>query len=236
MPGIRKLPARFSRRIRREPLITALLLAVAGGLWLFIAVAASVRNDEPRAIDSAILLRMRTPGDTTAPIGPPRLKEAARDITALGGATVLTGLTIAVMGMVALLGKVRLSLLIAAAVLGGAVLAKALKQGFDRPRPDLISHQAEIVSTSFPSGHSMMAAIVYLTLGLLLACALPGRPVKIYIVCLSVLLTLAVGVSRLYLGVHWPTDVLAGWALGAAWALLFWLIALRTDRAEIADA
>jgi len=236
MRRVLKIPGRALLRLRREPLVTAILLVVAASLWVFLGVAEEVREAEPRSLDSAILLSMRTPGDTAEPIGPPRLKEAARDITALGGATVLAGLTVAVMGLVILLGKTRLSLLIAAGVLGGAMFSMALKQSFDRPRPDLISHQAEVMSASFPSGHSMMAAIVYLTLGLMLASALPGRRVKIYIVSLSVLLTLAVGASRVYLGVHWPTDVLAGWALGAAWALLFWLIALRTERAEMEDA
>jgi undecaprenyl-diphosphatase len=236
MPGALKIPGRALLRLRREPLITALLLVVAASLWVFLEVAQELREAEPRSLDSTILLSMRTPGDTAEPICPPRVKEAARDVTALGGATVLAGLTVSVMGLVILLGKTRLSLLIAAGVLGGAMFSMALKQGFERLRPDLIAHQAEVMSPSFPSGHSMMAAIVYLTLGLMLASALPGRRVKVYILSLSLLLTLAVGVSRVYLGAHWPADVLAGWALGAAWALLFWLIALRTNRAEMEDA
>jgi undecaprenyl-diphosphatase len=223
------LSARLLRRVRREPLVTFALLVVAGSLWVFLTVAGGVRAQQSHELDSAILLAMRVPGDPAEPVGPARLKEAARDITALGGITVLTCLTAAIAVLVLLLGKPRLALLIVAAVLGGALLSSSLKRGFDRPRPDLISHQAEVMSESFPSGHSMMAAVVYLTLGLLLARALPGRAVKVYLVSLSVLVAVCIGASRVYLGVHWPTDVVAGWVLGAAWALLFWLIALRVD-------
>lgn len=79
--------------------------------------------------------------------------------------------------------------------------------------------------SSFPSGHSKLSAVTYLTLGGLLARMHPQPWVKTYLLLLATLLTFLVGVSRVYPGVHWPTDVLAGWAAGAAWALLCWLFA-----------
>ena len=117
-----------------------------------------------------------------------------------------------------------------AAVGGGIVLSSLLKAGFERPRPELVPHGSLVYTASFPSGHSMMAAVVYLTLGALLARAQPRRRLKVYLLALAVLVTVAVGISRVYLGVHWPTDVLAGWTIGGAWALLWWAVALGLQR------
>jgi undecaprenyl-diphosphatase len=105
-----------------------------------------------------------------------------------------------------------------------------LKEFFERPRPDLVPHGAEVFTASFPSGHAMMSAVVYLTLGALLARVETGLRVKAFVLSVSVLLTVLVGISRVYLGVHWPTDVLAGWTVGAAWAVMCWLIARVLQR------
>jgi undecaprenyl-diphosphatase len=117
------------------------------------------------------------------------------------------------------------AVLVAAAVGGGLLLSALFKAGFDRPRPDLVSHLSQVYTTSFPSGHSMMSAVAYLTLGALLAQLHKGRAVQAFILAVAILITVLVGLSRVYLGVHWPTDVLAGWAAGAAWACLCWLVA-----------
>jgi undecaprenyl-diphosphatase len=109
-----------------------------------------------------------------------------------------------------------------------------LKLGFDRPRPDLVPHGQVVYTSSFPSGHSMMSAVGFLTLGAILAGTLASRAMRAYVICLAALMTAAVGVSRVYLGVHWPTDVLAGWAAGTAWAVACWTVArILRRRGEI---
>jgi len=213
----------------RKPLIPVLVLVVLGSLWVFIEIAEEVREAETRRYDEAILLAMREPGDTSDPIGSPRVEEMARDLTALGGFTILTGVTLVSLGVAIFAGRSRLAALAVVSVLAGTVMTGVLKQGFDRPRPALVEHGTLVHNASFPSGHSMMAAMVYLTLGILLARTQTKKRVRAFIVAISVIITVLVGLSRVYLGVHWPTDVLAGWTLGGAWAVAFWLVAMKVD-------
>jgi undecaprenyl-diphosphatase len=161
-----------------------------------------------------------------------------RDVTALGSMGILTFVTLAVAGFMALDRKGHAALFVLVAVGSGMLLGTLLKMGFDRPRPDLVPHGASVYTASFPSSHAMLAAVVYLTLGALLARVQPHRVLKLYLLGLAILLTVAIGASRVYLGVHWPTDVLAGWAIGAGWALLCWAAALwlqRRGRVEADD-
>lgn len=168
---------------------------------------------------------MRNPDDLRDPLGPKWVEELGRDFAALGGMGVLTCLTLAVIGYLILVHRRRTALLVAVAIGGGVLLSLLLKQGFDRPRPDLVPHDSYVYTSSFPSGHSMMAAVTYLTLAALLTRTQGPRRVKLYLLTLATLLTLVIGISRIYMGVHWPTDVLAGWTAGAAWALLCWQLA-----------
>lgn len=204
-----------------------LLALAAGGVWLFVEVADEVIEGETHAIDEAVLLLFRTSGDAADPLGPVWVEELMRDLTALGGLGVLGLLTLAAIAWLTMTRAYGMALLLAVAVLGGVLLSTGLKSGFDRPRPDLVPHGTRVLSASFPSGHAMLSAVVYLTLGAMLAAAQRGRRRKLFFVALAVLLTLIVGCSRVYLGVHWPSDVLAGWAAGASWALLVWLAAAR---------
>jgi undecaprenyl-diphosphatase len=165
--------------------------------------------------------------DTHAPLGAPSVQEAARDITALGGVVVLTLVTAIAAGFLALDGKKHMALFVCASVLGGLAAGTILKDLFQRPRPDLVPYSAYASGASFPSGHSMMSAVTYLTLGALLARSQERKRLKAYFLLVAIFLTLAVGITRVYLGVHWPTDVLAGWTAGAVWALLCWLAARR---------
>jgi undecaprenyl-diphosphatase len=209
---------------RTELRVLLVVLAVFGLIWLFLGLTGEVREGETGAFDRTVLLAFRRPDALGTPIGPRWLMETARDITALGGFTVLT-LVVGVAFALLLMHRRRLQALIfALAVAVGQCLAWLIKLIVARPRPDLVPHLDLAYSSSFPSGHSAMSPIVYMTLAAIVAAGDPVRAVKALLLGGAVLLALAIGVSRVYLGVHWPTDVLAGWTLGAATALCATLV------------
>ena len=225
----------LANRIEFPVLLAGLI--IAGGLWGFEELMEVARDTTPHAFDTEILLAFRQAGHPDVPLGPLWLQGAMRDITSLGSSAVLVLIVAAVIVYLLLIRKAGTALFILVAVAGGQALSSLLKAGVDRPRPDLVSHLANETSLSFPSGHAMVSAVTYLTLGSLAARFLPGRTTKIFVLCLAVLTTLLVGVSRVYLGVHWPSDVLAGWCAGFAWAMLCWLAArLLQRRHAVADS
>ena len=212
------------------------LAILAGGLFVLLltfatfALAAEVLEGDTQAFDERVLRAMRLPGDPDVPRGPAWLLGAALDITALGGATVL-GLTVAaIVGFLLLQGMKRTALFVLLASGGGWVLNSVLKLAFARPRPDIVPHLREVMSQSFPSGHAMTSAAVYLTLGAMLMRIAHGRITKIYCMGVAMLATLLIGASRVYLGVHYPTDVLAGWLIGLSWAIVCWMIERQIER------
>lgn len=214
-----------------QDVITLVLLAlIAGGIWIFAEVADEVVEGGTQQIDEQILLAMRNPDDLSDPLGPEWVEEIGRDYTALGGIGVTTMLTLGSIGYLLLAHKERTALFITAAVGGGALISTLLKEIFDRPRPDLVLRLSYAGSASFPSGHSIISAVTYLTLAALLGTLVERRRERIYLLLVATLLTILIGISRVYLGVHWPTDVLAGWAAGAVWAILCWQVARWLQR------
>ncbi|UCI26751.1 phosphatase PAP2 family protein [Mesorhizobium sp. B2-8-5] len=208
-------------------------LAIAGGLWGLVELIEVARATTPHAFDTEILLAFRHAGQPDSPIGPPWLEGAVRDVTALGSTAVLALITTATIVYLLLLRRPLTALFMFAAVAGGQVLSSLLKFEVDRPRPDLVSHLVTETSLSFPSGHAMLSAVTYLTLGSLAARFLPDRRTKVFVLGLAVLTTVLIGASRVYLGVHWPSDVLAGWCAGFAWAMLCWLAARLLQRRKV---
>lgn len=215
---------------------TLLILALlTGAVWGFIELADEVVEGETNALDERLLLALRNPEDLSDPLGPHWLEEMGRDFTALGGVGVLTLITFSTLGFLLLRRQFHACLYIAVAVGGAIAMSSLLKMGFDRPRPDLVAHGSYVYTASFPSGHSMMASAVYFTLASLLASLeLSGR-VRAYFLAIAALFSLLVGISRVYLGVHWPTDVLAGWAAGIAWALLCWLVGQQLQQRSLIE-
>ncbi|GGH32654.1 phosphatase PAP2 family protein [Alsobacter metallidurans] len=217
-------------RFRLELGSVLALSIVAAGLFAFVKIADEVVEGDTHGFDQRILLALRTPGDAANPIGPPWLEGVMRDITALGSVTVLSFITIAAILYLVMDGKRHAALFAAVSIGGGTLLSFVLKIGFDRPRPALVAHLVDVHTLSFPSGHAMMSAVAYITLGALLARVSSKRRVKAFVVALGLLLAVAIGCSRVYLGVHWPTDVLGGWAVGCAWAMLCWQLARVLQR------
>jgi undecaprenyl-diphosphatase len=209
---------------RSESSLLRSVLVIAVLLITFSLIAEEVMEGEPLAFDRTVLLAFRQPSNPSVPIGPPWLHEAARDVTALGSTIVLGIVLFAVVGYMFIARKRAEAWLMLGAVLGGVALNNILKFSFARPRPDLVAPAARVFTPSFPSGHATMSAITYLTLGALLAHTHASRPMRIYFMSLAALLTVLVGLSRVYLGVHYPTDVLAGWCIGTAWAMACWVL------------
>lgn len=200
-------------------ILLGVIAVVAGGLLVFVEVADEVLERESDQIDRMILNALR-------PSEPSQwVLESVRDITALGSTVVLT-LWILVTGLFLALNKrYRACVFVILATGTGIIASSILKASIARDRPDVFAHDLYVVTASFPSGHAMMSAVVYLTLGALIAEVLDPPLQRLYAMLTAAFLAFSVGLSRLYLGVHWPTDVLAGWAAGAAWAAGSWGLA-----------
>lgn len=214
------LRARIPRRLLRgEILLVAALLAFAVLFLAFVGLADEVIEGDMAQFDRAVVLAFRQGGDLARPIGPAWFQETMRDVTALGSFAVLGFVLVVSLGYLLMVGQRGTALFMAASVLGGTLVSTLLKQGFDRPRPDY-PHVAQVFTASFPSGHALLSAVTYLTIGIILARVTARRHLRIYFMSVALALTLLIGASRVYLGLHYASDVLAGWAIGAAWALL----------------
>ena len=222
------LQLRFDVLRRIEARLLLACLGVFAMIWGFLALTDEVREGDTSRFDRTVLLAFRTPGDLATPIGPRWLQESARDLTALGGFTALTLITVTAFAILMLLGRRTQAWIFGATVVLAQVFAEAIKAVIHRPRPDLVPQHDIIYSTSFPSGHAMMAPAVYLTLAAIVAAGHPNIAIKRMLLIGAVGLVLVIGVSRVYLGVHWPSDVLAGWTLGATIALSASVLLFRT--------
>ncbi len=219
-----------------ETRVLVLLMAAAAAVWGFLAVAGEMTEGETLAIDRRLLLALRTPGHPADPIGSPAFQTAMRDVTALGGVTVLSLVTVFAAAMFLAHRKALRALILVGTVVIASLASEGLKSFFNRPRPELTPHAVHVYSASFPSGHSMTSAAAYLTLAMLAASLESRRSAKILVFALAWALMVAIGFSRVYLGVHWPSDVLAGWCAGAGWAFAAWIVLLRLDRRTAVQA
>jgi undecaprenyl-diphosphatase len=223
----------FAQWLRRHTNLLVLIVAflIIGGIWTFVQIADEVVEGDTKHFDEWAVKALRMPNPKPpperppeVPIGPEWVREVGRDMTALGGVAVMFLVTAMVAGYLLMVRKYHAMWLVLIATAGGLLVSSVLKRAFERPRPD-VDHYAYVYTSSFPSGHSMLAAVVYLTLGSLLTRIVPERVVKIYVIVVALLLTVLVGLSRVYMGVHYPTDVLAGWTAGLVWAMLCWMVA-----------
>jgi undecaprenyl-diphosphatase len=222
--GWRNWLARVKPRDRNELTLLAGGILVLLLIVVFVRLASEVLEGETQKFDKNILLALRDPADLSRPIGPRWLVSGALDITALGSPTVLGLAVLTVTGFLVLQGMWRRGVFVFVASFGGWFINSALKQMFQRPRPDVVPHLRDVMTLSFPSGHALISAVVYLTLGALSMRVARRSVTKFYCMAVAMFATMLVGASRVYLGVHYPTDVLAGWLIGLSWALLCWIL------------
>jgi len=206
----------------------ALALFAVSLILLGVHLADELIEGEAFSFDTRLLLALRVPGHPQTPIGPSWLLQSAVDISALGGYTLMWLFGLA--GLVWLISAGKRAEVggIAVSLIGSSVIDGLLKSWIARPRPELVPHLVQVTNASFPSGHAMISSAVYLTLALMLAEGMSrdgwrGRAGRVAVVAFFSLLAVLIGMSRVYLGVHWPSDVLAGWCFGTAWALLVWM-------------
>lgn len=207
------------------------LLASGLGLclcgWIFLSVARAVMHGSQVGFDERLMLALRHPDNLALPFGPSWLPDMARDISAVGSAVVIILLSLLVIGFLVMRRQWQFVALVVVAIAGGHLVNTALKGIYARERPQVVPHLTPVNSASFPSGHSAASSVVYLTMGALLAHSAERKREKIYFIVAAFGLTFLIGLSRVFLGVHYPTDVLAGWSIGTAWALVCWLVATR---------
>lgn len=223
--------ARVIRVAKTEIAAVAVLLVGTLGLALFAVIADGVAEGDKQGFDWSVMHLLRPyPNDPQYLVGPWWLKEAAIDITALGGISVLIVFALMAVGFLLIHGKKLSAMLLLIGLAGGVVLSEGLKAIFDRPRPPVDYQMVEILNASFPSGHALLASVFYLSVGVMLTRAFPKKRMKAYAMFCAVVLVLLIGLTRVYLGAHWASDVAAGWGIGSFWAMCLWLFAYGFER------
>ncbi len=236
---MRRSIERYTQPIRRwfaqrDIVVVVSLFLIVALLLGFMQIADAVGDDE-LAFEQRLMLALREPGAPQDPIGPHWFENMWLNLTALGSGDVVTLIALIVLGYLAIVREWRMALVFTIAMIGAALGGTMLKGAFDRPRPEVIGRMIEVGSLSFPSGHSLISAVVYPTLGAMLARLVKHVRIKLYFVAVALLLMVLVGASRVYLGVHYPSDVLAGWMLGLGWAIACWTMLRALQRKHVVE-
>ena len=224
------MPASWESRLptwlqQRDLRLVLELIVLAGLVLAFLKIGHEIGDDSMERFDRAILLAFRaSPGD---PLGSPGFEAAIMHLSGLGSGAVTGLVTVIAVAFLCLAGRWRFAALVLACALATLLAMWLLKGIYERPRPSIVTAIDPPGDASFPSGHSMISSALYLTLATMIARALPTRRLRVFAVAIGALLTLMIGVSRLYLGVHYPTDVLAGWTVGATLALACGILARK---------
>lgn len=233
-PRIPTFLHRMLRLARTEIAALSALFVVTAGIALFADLAEDMREGDGQAFDQAILNWMQPV--VGEPRGPWWLKEAAADLTSLGGISVLTLFAVIVFVFLLIQRKRLSALLLVVGLAGGVGLSEGLKAIFERQRPPEVFQAVDTLNASFPSGHALLSTVFYLTLGVMLTRAFPRTHLKAFVLGAAMVIAILIGLTRVYLGAHWATDVLAGWSVGAAWAMALWLAAYAVQRRQAVHA
>lgn len=219
-----------ARRALCIPLLCGVLVVAVGDVPVIGASPGGASQAAPRSFDERVLLNFRDSDDLARPVGPDWLPNVVRDCTSLGSWIVLSTVTISFTVYFVLTRRYAYGAMLLTAVGSGLFIGKLIKNWVERPRPQLVPHGDVVSGESFPSNHALMSTIVYLLLAVLLQRDLPARRVRVLVFLVAALVPLVVGMTRVYLGVHWPTDVVAGWTIGLVWVGLFSVLARVAHR------
>ncbi|WP_394704120.1 phosphatase PAP2 family protein [uncultured Cohaesibacter sp.] len=197
------------------------------GLVGFAAIAYLVSTDATTVFDHSVMSYFIELGETVSPLGPPWVEEIFLELTALGGGTVLTLVALLVLVGLFITHQRGAALTLIATLFSGTIIPYGLKFLFDRPRPDLVAHLDRTFTASFPSAHATVSMIYWISIATIIARFIDHASLRRFIYYSAFSLVIVIGLSRIYLGVHWPSDVIAGWLLGLSWAAFCWLLANR---------
>ncbi|RZJ41410.1 MAG: phosphatase PAP2 family protein, partial [Brevundimonas sp.] len=223
---------RALRIARTEIAVLSALLVIALGVMTFVEVADDMTEADGQMFDLQVLHWLQPVAGE--PRGPWWLHEAAADLTSLGGISVLTLFAVIAFSFLLIQRKRLSALLLVVGLIGGVGLSEGLKALFERERPPIAYQAVETLNASFPSGHALLSTVFYLTLGVMLTRAFPQKRFKAFVLGSAVTIALLIGLTRVYLGAHWASDVIAGWCAGAAWAMALWLVAYAVERRQSA--
>lgn len=219
------------RRIAGWPAVTMITISSVTCL-AFLGLAAQFLTGT-HEFDRMLLFGLPGPHDPAGPNGPKHLVDIAWSMTALGSPEVVALLTAGIVGYLAVARRLGTALLLILFVGAGTLFAFGFKVVFEHLLPHhSVRLDGIVADTSFPSGHAMLSSLTYLTLAFVWARTEPRLGIKVYVVASAAALAGLVGISRIYLGLHWPSDVLAGWIVGTAWAGLSWICMRRLAPAK----
>jgi undecaprenyl-diphosphatase len=221
---------RALRVARSEIAALTALLVVGLGVMTFVEVADDMTETDGQMFDQAVLHWLQPVAGQ--PRGPWWLHEAAVDLTSLGGISVLTLFAFIALAFLLIQRKRLSAVLLVVGLAGGVALSEGLKAFFGRARPPEAYQAVETLNASFPSGHALLSTVFYLSLGVMLTRAFPRKRLKAFVLGTAVFIALLIGLTRVYLGAHWASDVIAGWCAGAAWAMALWLVAYAVERRQ----
>lgn len=214
----------FAENQKAEPKRATLVLAI-GFFVVFCAVSYAVLEHRTEFVDQRILMWFRDANDLADPWGPGWFEETVKDLSALGGYPILVLVSTFTVILLLAAKKAAAAVVFVASLVSGSVLSSLLKLLFQRARPDLVDHLDRTFTASFPSAHAMFGTVAWLMVAAMAARFVPDFRLRILVISMSVGVALIIGLTRVYLGVHWPSDIVAGWAMGGAWAGLCWWVA-----------